>query len=433
MSTTQQKRSNIQTLLAEMNKAAGVDAINPPTSHESGGTPDDLTTVTTGEYFAEQSAADKDRPGPTAEDNKVTGNTGEESATVPTTTKPTGEDPKNERDVTGDIKDPNQTSHPANGNFGEKYSSDDFLAKAAQTIESLVQSTQKRMTELAVQGQNGGQNKSAGQQDTQQTAQQSTEQGKQAGDANQSALSSEELAKNAEIVESIRQQTGNDALAEFFRGRSEQEIMEMQKVAHARVIEAREYGDVLATILADSYDQIKVAAAQQQKQANQQKSTSSQGLNFFSQLKRALEEEGGDYEETDDAASSDGSGGAADMGGDSAGAMVDPTAVMGGGGDMGGGDDAAMAAAAGEDMGMGGGIDPELMAMLEAIAKQEGMSVEELLMLLASKQASEVLHSKKASTEKPIDKTSEQYKKLHQMCKTAIEAANDLLNRGQRK
>jgi hypothetical protein len=78
-------------------------------------------------------------------------------------------------------------------------------------------------------------------------------------------------------------------------------------------------------------------------------------------------------------------------------------------------------------MGAGGGeIDPELIAALEQIAAQNGVTVEELIMALAQKEASAAVN-KQASGKKSVD-----MKALSKQCKTALDAAKDILSRGSR-
>lgn len=410
--------STIHSLLAEMQKAAGLESMNPSTSHESGGKPDNVADVTTGQIFAEQSAADKDRPGATAEDNKVTGKTPDEPATVASTTAATGEDPENEKNVTGDIKDPNSTSHPANGNIGEKYSADDYLSKAADTINTLVNESKNRMAQLAKQAAEGttapavtndpAPSKSAGE-------------GEKAG---MEKLSEAELTKNAELVAQIKEATGNEALAEFYRDRSAAEVDHLMKQAYAYIVDARQQGDALASLLADQYDHEKAAASRKPAPGNNNVAAS-----FYAQLKKAMEEEEMEEAPAEEAPMEDPSAGG---GGDEEAAMM---AAMGAGGGMEGGEMVSpeeMGGAGAEQMG-GEMIDPETMAMLEQIAQQEGVSVEELIMALASKSASVAVRQQKAAATVKIDKKSESYQKLDRLCKDALAAVSDIVDRGKRK
>ena len=78
----------------------------------------------------------------------------------------------------------------------------------------------------------------------------------------------------------------------------------------------------------------------------------------------------------------------------------------------------------------GAGIPPEVMAMLEQIAAQEGVSVEELLMSLAAKQASLAIEqAKQAAAQVKVNTESPHFRNLQALCK---EALTDVLQRGKR-
>lgn len=419
--------AKLQALLAELQKSAAAtpESLNPPTSHESGGTPDNVATVQTGAFFAEQEAETNKRPGPTPESNPVTPDQGGQPATVPSTTKLPGEDPEEERGVTGDVKDPNSTTHPASGSYGDKYASDDFLAKAAAELQATIKRSNERLADLAKQA--------------------SAPADPFTGEPTKTASVATTTTGPDPIVEKYANDLAaagvDPQLVEFFRGfESISQIQDLNKQAQAEIAEVRIMADADATLLANAYDYEvhKTAAARQPNPSKQAAST------VYQQLARMIQksaEEGEEEESSDSEGGDEGGGEAAPpapsgedpamMGGDPAMMGADP-AMMGGDPAMMGGDPAAMGGDPAMMGGEGGGIDPELIAALEQIAAENGVSVEELIMALAQKEASAAFSKQASGKQRTTGKTAFDMKQLGKQCKIALDAAKDILNRGSR-
>lgn len=483
--------NNVAELLAKLEKAAGdVSSVNPPTSHESGGAPEDLTTFSTGERFSENTKDDADRPTATAESNKVDPKDPNKAIGAPTTTAATGEDPEFEKGVADRPNDPNSTSHPANASVGEKYAGNKMLNSMSATMDMLNTIVKESSAALAVLTKTAASNGSV-KVDSDDTP--SNDPTAKTAQEKIASIADEQLRT---YVQNVFEQTKSAELVEFFSQASNiGDLQALHKKATDMIMQSRVEGHKAATVLADHLDQIKEASAKQAAKTDKTRSS------ILQTLKTAMEDgdkddKGGDKdksegssgkseassedtasEESEDSSSGSGEddsavttpaaegmggGAAADPaadplaaamaggggGADPAAAMVgaDPAAAMGGGGGdplagaMGGGD--PLAGAAGEDMGavggdMGGAMGGDVMAVLEQLAAEAGVPVEELIAQLASQKVAEFLDSqssKPATTQKVANAlTTDQqalYGKLEKLVKAAVA---DVTNRGSRR
>lgn len=409
-------KANLNTLLHTLQKAAGIESLNPPTSHESGGTPDNVANVSTGAFFAEQEAETAKRPGPTPDDNPVKSDNPVPPATVPVNTKLPGDDPAEERNVTGTVQDKNETSHPANGSHGDKYASSDMLKQAADAIANIVKVSNERLAQFA----KGTTQKSA------------------AATTDANAGTDQVVTVDAEVEKYAASLEANGyatELANYFRGfESIDAIRAVHQKTAATIAQTRELAEKQANLLADEYDkQLAMRKAAQAKAARPAKAAPVQktaAATIYARLANLLNKQAEDTTDDDDEGSTEP---AADP---AASAPSDPAAdpAMAGAAPV---DPAAMGvdpAAMGADpammddpgMGMGGAeaLDPELLAMLNEAAAQHGVSVEELIMALAQKQASAAIS--------PKETDGQRMKAMQALAKEALTAARDVVQRGSR-
>lgn len=413
--------TNLNTLLQTLQKEAGLESLNPPTSHESGGTPDDVAAADTGAFFAEQEAETVKRPGPTPEDNPVKSENATSPTQQPVDTKLPGDDPAEERDVTGTVQDKNDTSHPASGSYGDKYASADMLKQAQISIASIVDRGSKRLAELAATSKTAGAKPKAPE------------------TAGTKPTVDPEVEKYAK---SIEDQGGTTELANYYRGfGSIAEIQEIYDQTKQAIYDVRQVAEKQANHLANIYDQEKAKAAAEKKAAAAAKQTTRRSTSktaaatIYSQLatllaKRAEGEEPEEEEEAEPAAAPPAEEAAAApvedpaMVDPAAGGMVDPASM---GADPGMTDPSMADPSMGADPGMGGAeaISPELIAALQQLADQNGVSVEELIMAMVGKQASAAIQNR--------DKRLTPNAALSALAKEALNAAGDVLQRGGRK